>query len=160
MGPKKGTTSKKAKTGAGTSRVTSPFDAERFSNLEQFERFQELQKRKIWPEKQFDLTPDGQFRQFLVAMDNRNWGKLLNPPSAINVDLVREFYANSMPIHDEPYSFTTMVRGRALGFDRDAINEYLGNPYQLEGDDGLCPYGRELARGNWNVQAMTEKLLM
>ncbi|MCI23497.1 hypothetical protein A2U01_0044677, partial [Trifolium medium] len=53
-----------------------------------------------------------------------------------------------------------MVRGRALGFDRDAINEYLGNPYQLQGDDGLCPYGHVLAKGNWNVQAMTEKLLI
>ncbi|MCI60892.1 hypothetical protein A2U01_0082148, partial [Trifolium medium] len=43
-----------------------------------------------------------------------------------------------------------MVRGRALDFSRDVINEYLGNPYQLEGDVVLCPYGRELARGNWN----------
>ncbi|MCI29801.1 hypothetical protein A2U01_0051010, partial [Trifolium medium] len=119
------------------------------------------QKRKIWPEKQFNLTPDGQFRNFILAMDDRNWARLINPPPSFNVDLVREFYANAMPIdEDEPYSFTTMVRGRALGFDRDVINEYLGNPYELQGDDGLCHYGRVLARGNWNVQAMTEKLLM
>ncbi|MCI43952.1 hypothetical protein A2U01_0065191, partial [Trifolium medium] len=97
---------------------------------------------KIWPEKQFNLTPDGQFRHFVSAMDNRNWGRLLNPPPSIHVDLVREFYANVMPIEDEPYSFTTMVRGRALGFDRDAINEYLGNPYELQDEDELCPYGR------------------
>ncbi|MCI84431.1 hypothetical protein A2U01_0105709, partial [Trifolium medium] len=66
-------------------------------------------------------------------MDERNWNTLLNPPSAINIDLVREFYANAMPIKDQQYSFTTMVRGIALDFGRDAINEYLGNPYQLEG---------------------------
>ncbi|MCI96521.1 hypothetical protein A2U01_0117821, partial [Trifolium medium] len=53
-----------------------------------------------------------------------------------------------------------MIRGRPLSLDRDAINDYLGNPYELEDDDGLCPYGRLLARGNWNVQTMTEKLLM
>ncbi|MCI36620.1 hypothetical protein A2U01_0057843, partial [Trifolium medium] len=116
MGPKKSTGSKKLKTGASTSQATSPYDAERFSSLTQFERYQGLQKRKIWSEKQFNLTPDGQFRHFISSMDDRNWGRLINPPSSINVDLVREFYANVMPIdEDEPYSFTTMVRGRALG---------------------------------------------
>ncbi|MCI45672.1 hypothetical protein A2U01_0066911, partial [Trifolium medium] len=53
-----------------------------------------------------------------------------------------------------------MIRGRPLSFDREAINEYLGNPYEPKGDDGLCPYGRLLARGNWNVETITEKLLM
>ncbi|MCI84159.1 hypothetical protein A2U01_0105435, partial [Trifolium medium] len=52
-----------------------------------------------------------------------------------------------------------MVRGRALGFDRDAINHYLGNPYELQAPDELCLYGQVLARGNWDVPSMTEKLL-
>jgi hypothetical protein len=46
------------------------------------------------------------------------------------------------------------VRGKTIGFDRDAINTYLGNPYtfpDLEDDEEkLCPYQRRAAKGDWD----------
>ncbi|MCI41321.1 hypothetical protein A2U01_0062554, partial [Trifolium medium] len=94
---------KKLKTGASTSKATNPFDSDRFSGPAQFERYQVLQKRKIWPEKQFNITPNGKFRSFIAAIDDRKWDKLINPPHCINVELVREFYANAIPVdEDEP----------------------------------------------------------
>ncbi|MCI43818.1 hypothetical protein A2U01_0065056, partial [Trifolium medium] len=57
MAPKKPAGNKKLKTGASTSKTTSPFDSDRFSSPAQFERYQVLQKRKIWPEKQFNIYP-------------------------------------------------------------------------------------------------------
>ncbi|MCI23701.1 hypothetical protein A2U01_0044883, partial [Trifolium medium] len=103
MGPKKAAGSKKLKTGASTSKATSPYDVDRFSGLAHYERYQALQKRKIWPEKQFNITPDGKFMSFISTIDDRNWARLINPPPSINVDLVREFYANAMPVdEDEP----------------------------------------------------------
>ncbi|MCI65179.1 hypothetical protein A2U01_0086437, partial [Trifolium medium] len=53
-----------------------------------------------------------------------------------------------------------MVRGRTICFDRDAINDYLGNPYTSADDDELCAYSQTLARGNWNVSTMVRTLLL
>ncbi|MCI46718.1 hypothetical protein A2U01_0067959 [Trifolium medium] len=53
-----------------------------------------------------------------------------------------------------------MVHGRTISFNRNAINDYLGNPYELEADDQLCPYSIQLAKGNWDIQAMTGALLI
>ncbi|MCI90380.1 hypothetical protein A2U01_0111672, partial [Trifolium medium] len=42
---------------------------------------------------------------------------------------------NVMPIGEEQCSFTTMVRGRQIRFDREALNNYLGNPINILGDE-------------------------
>jgi len=46
---------------------------------------------------------------------------------------VREFYANALPENPPTDSFTyeTFVRGRVIWFDREAINQYLGNPFLM-----------------------------
>jgi hypothetical protein len=73
--------------------------------------------------------------------------------------LVREFYANAIPIaNDEDVSFTTWVRGKTICFDRDAINQYLGQPSNLPSDE-LCAYSKHVARGNWDVPALTQTVL-
>ncbi|MCI32151.1 hypothetical protein A2U01_0053363, partial [Trifolium medium] len=132
MAPKKAPAPKKQKTAASSSRAAPPFDAERFLGPVQLERYQALQNRKLWPEKKFDIIPDGEYRSFVEAIDYHKWGKLLDPPHPINDDFVREFYTNATQLDPtEPFSFTTMVRGRTIHFDRDAINDYLGNPYTL-----------------------------
>ncbi|GAU52033.1 hypothetical protein TSUD_418690, partial [Trifolium subterraneum] len=171
MAPKKNLSSKKAKTDAGSSKATTSrstrskstavFDAARFIGADQFERFKALQKRKIWAEKVFDILPTGMYRDFVEVVQERGWDKLLNPHETINEDLVREFYANAVPTdEDAPFSFTTMIRGHPLRFDRDAIHAYLGNPEIVVNEAGLCPYARILAQGNWNVDHMTKKLLV
>ncbi|MCI40008.1 hypothetical protein A2U01_0061240, partial [Trifolium medium] len=92
-------------------------------------------------------------------IDNRGWGKLINPPELINYEVVREFYANAIPVGEDPISFTTMVRGREIRFDREAINAYLQTPFQFQGNDRLCAFQKHLARGNWDIPLMTNTLL-
>ncbi|GAU39930.1 hypothetical protein TSUD_275300 [Trifolium subterraneum] len=95
----------------------------------------------------------------LVGRPEQGWGKLVNPPSGLNCDLVREFYANAIPAEeDQEISFRTMVRGREIWFNRDAINSYLGNPSNLPSDE-LCEFSKLVARGNWDVPAINQALL-
>ncbi|MCI22596.1 hypothetical protein A2U01_0043772, partial [Trifolium medium] len=110
MGPKKssGSVTKKRKTDASSSRTPQPFDVARFLGPGQFERYKNLEKRKIWAEKHFDIHLDGVYRRFLDIIDNRGWGKLINPPEQINYEIVCEFYANAISVGEDPISFTTM----------------------------------------------------
>lgn len=56
------------------------------------------------------------------------WGTLINPQKNLNHDIVQEFYANAFPSKGEAFSFTSMVRGRFITFNKNAINKFLGNP--------------------------------
>lgn len=71
---------------------------------------------------------------------------------------MREFYAYYIPVEDQSYLFMSMVRGRPIYFNRDAINAYLGNPLTLE-DGALCEYEKRLDMGNWNIEMVKEKLV-
>jgi hypothetical protein len=73
----------------------------------------------------FNIDPEGSFKKFAEIVDNRGWDKLINPPKKFNPSLVREFYANAYPADDAPFTYTTMVRGRTIHFDCDAIQDYL-----------------------------------
>ncbi|CAJ2645262.1 unnamed protein product [Trifolium pratense] len=59
----------------------------------------------------------------------------------------------------EPFSFTTMVRGKTIRFDRNAINEYLGNPFTLPAHETLCDFQKQRARKTWDIDTMRRKLL-
>ncbi|MCH94046.1 hypothetical protein A2U01_0015001, partial [Trifolium medium] len=158
MAPKKSTASdKKRKTEASTSQ-SSVFDTTKFIGPELAQRFKDLEKRTVWPEKIFDINDTGIFGRFVEIIESRHWGKLINPPKKINFELVKEFYANARPNGNERVSFVSMVRGREIRYDRDTINDYLGRPSDLPSDE-LCDFSKQLARGNWNVQAITETLL-
>ncbi|MCI32533.1 hypothetical protein A2U01_0053747, partial [Trifolium medium] len=77
MGPKKSASgvTKKRKTDASSSRASQPFDATRFLEPDQFERYKNMENRKIWAEKHFEINPEGVYRRFLDIIDNRGWGK-------------------------------------------------------------------------------------
>ncbi|GAU34191.1 hypothetical protein TSUD_162920 [Trifolium subterraneum] len=163
MAPKKSTGSKKQKTGASSSAPAQvPAHAQnRFSGPEQYARFQELQARKIWPEKEFSIVVDGKHGGFVEAIEALGWTKLMDPERYVHPELVREFYANALLMdRSQPLPFMTTVRGRHIRFDRDAINDFLGKPYTRDGEDDICDYAATLARGNWDVPGMTELLLL
>jgi hypothetical protein len=133
-----------------------PFDGNRFLTAAHSARFNELCDRTFWHDKQFQLSPTGAYKGLLENFEKRKWGKLLDPHIHINMDIVREFYANALPIDEdgepseELFTFTTKVRGRSLSFDREAINTYLGNPMPLRSPDELCAFHRKQNQGNWD----------
>lgn len=57
-----------------------------------------------------------------MQMENEKWGVLIAPPKHLNCDMIYEFYMNSLPSEGNPFTFSTMIRGRTIHFNRDAIN--------------------------------------
>src|SRR4051812_3866601 len=132
------------------------FDSARFLSAEHQEWFGRLCGRKILPEKIFDLKPNGEYRQFMENMHHRRWDILLQPITRINVDIVREFYANAMPTEDAKYVRKTVVRGRVISFNRAAISSYLGDPLALP--ENGCEYARIHRARQWNMDEVAETL--
>ncbi|KAL5061618.1 hypothetical protein RYX36_023355 [Vicia faba] len=92
-------------------------------------------------------------------MENK-WEKLCDPEPKLHVEIVREFYANALPIMEgETFEFKTWVRGKEISFSINSISEYLGNPLPVA-DDELCKYHKRLARGNWNIEHVKDKLML
>jgi hypothetical protein len=150
---------KKQKKVVGSSQGSQQFDDTKFKGPVQFERYQVLEKRKIWSERQFNIDPEGKFEKFAEIVDKYGWDKLINPPNKYNPSIVREFYANAYPADDEPFTFTTMVRGRPIRFDRNAIQDYLRTQFTMPANEELCDYQKNKARGNWDYAAIRDTLL-
>ena len=129
-----------------------------------------MNKYKIWPEKVFDIHPDGHHYRLRKMFTSRKWTKLISPYTKINHDLLKEFYANAVTDASpttmaDTFSFTTFVRGKIIRFDRDAINDFLGNPLTLPESEEptvptLCPYGEKNRQGNWNFRKIEKDILL
>jgi len=127
-------------------------DRTRFTSNKHYDRFLKLTKG-TWHDKVFRVDPSGPYDYLLQMLTDRKWDKLLSPPTLIDPDIVKEFYANAMPVCDQrdmdaQFSHTTFVRGKTIVFDRDTINDYLGNPLTLPPSEDptvptLCEYGRK-----------------
>ncbi|KAI5385495.1 hypothetical protein KIW84_072191 [Lathyrus oleraceus] len=123
-----------------TTTSVQPRSLRRFTSDEHEERFENLIKRTIQPERLIRLLPGGTYRNVVSNFERRKWTKLCEPEATINYDIVREFYANAM--HQEEgvaFNYQTRVRGRIISFGRDVINSYLGNPLTL-GENERCEY--------------------
>jgi hypothetical protein len=170
MAPKVKTTKGAKRKGGETSQPRrqnhpAPFDQTRFLSAVHQERFRELSTCKLWHDKQFQISPTGEYKGILDIFERRKWGRFLDPHMNINSEIVREFYANALLVDEdgEPseshFNYTTSVRGRPLKFDREAINSYLGNPMPLRRSDDLCAFHRQQARGNWNHDEIQKMIL-
>ncbi|KAL5055567.1 hypothetical protein RYX36_036249 [Vicia faba] len=129
MGPRKIIASKKKKIAAGTSFTPRP-------------RFRAYNNVKF-------LGPE---------QEDRKWKKMDNLPINLNYEIIWEFYANGIPIKDQPHSFMTMVRGRDISFFRDSIKAHIGNPLTFE-EGELDEFAKCLARGNCKVNLVTDALM-
>jgi hypothetical protein len=148
MAPKKAATKRAKQTIGQSSASHAHIDPIRFLGHLQYARFKDLETRTVWGENVFRIEGIGAFARFKEIIEERNWGVLACPIDDINFDLVKEFYANAMPLDDEdPVSFKTTVQGQEIRFDRDAINDFLGQPSNLP-TDIYCDYTQSVARGN------------
>ncbi|KAL5071874.1 hypothetical protein RYX36_022761 [Vicia faba] len=122
-------------------------------------RYYSLDERQIWPEKIFTLNPQGDYQYFVDDMEKIKWGVLLNPPTDINFDIIREFYANSIPIEDVWYSYCSFIRGRAVSFDRNLVSQYLNRPLTLQRGE-LFSYKKMVASKKWRLDLVSETLAL
>ncbi|KOM40690.1 hypothetical protein LR48_Vigan04g088800 [Vigna angularis] len=64
---------------------------------------------------------------------SRNWGKLATYPASANIAVVKEFYTNARKIDDYPAEdYLGYVRGHAIRYDPDSINNFLGTVWTGE----------------------------
>ncbi|GAU24656.1 hypothetical protein TSUD_322640 [Trifolium subterraneum] len=85
-------------------------------------------KKQTTGENVFRLTSTGDFARFTEIIEERGWVDLARPADDINFDLVREFYANAMPIDDEdPVTFKTMSVAQG-NWDVSALTQSLLRP--------------------------------
>ena len=94
----------------------------------------------------------------------------MTPETRINPDIVKEFYANVMPVcetHDmmAQFIYITMVRGTTVRFDRDTINTYLGEPLELPPpedptESALYRYGQNERDNAWNHGQIERDILL
>jgi len=114
----------------------------------------------LWYERAFPISPEGPYKEIYDLFAKQEWLKLLTPPGSVNVEIVREFYANAMPnLVTAPFTFKTYVRGREIFFDRDAIIEYLGNPYELANPSELCDYHEIIAHERYNIPVLEQTIM-
>lgn len=173
MAPKGTSGSKRKNPPSSSSRQNQPpvprtFDPHRFRSKETYARFLALEKRTTWHDKVFAINPTGKWTHILEIFVSRKWEKLLNPHTNIHLDIVREFYANALPAGSEPdktFSYTTYVRGKTIRFDRDAIDEYLGNAFTFPepedpDEEQYCAYTKKNAKGNWDHSKIQKDILI
>lgn len=83
---------------------------------------------------------------------------MANPSTNLNFEIIKEFYANVIPLEGIEYSFTTLVRGEVIAFDKNVINEYLGIPLNLE-EGETNAYSRWMQRGSWYIGRISQAIL-
>ncbi|KOM37488.1 hypothetical protein LR48_Vigan03g087000 [Vigna angularis] len=83
--------------------------------------------------------------QFGEQLLERNWGKLATYPASANIAVVREFYTNARKIGDYPAEdYLGYVRGQAIRYDLDSINNFLGTVWVGE----QCQFAQCIEDGN------------
>jgi len=118
------------------------------------ERYEAIKHWTIFAERQVQLQ-EGEYSKFAEELTRRKWGQLAMPVDKYDPDVVLEFYANAWPVKEGDTNLRSKVRGKWIPYDRNTINDFLGNPLQLDQDE-LCTYGM-LKRGtNFTSLSNTE----
>ncbi|KOM54814.1 hypothetical protein LR48_Vigan10g070600 [Vigna angularis] len=97
----------------------------RFLSRKHEKHFKVVQDRRLLMERKVGMIPNfaPQFGEKLLGND---WGKLATYPTPVNIAVVKEFYTNARKIGDYPIeNYLGYVRGHAIRYDPDSINNYL-----------------------------------
>jgi len=164
MAPRKSTNTGKRRMGETSEPQPPPsnrgHDSTRFRSRYHQDRYIALLNQAMWTKRVFAINPEGPFREIAQLFHDQGWSRLLNPITNLNAELVREFYANALPEnpHTELFPYETFVRGRVIKFDREAINRYLGNPFQLHYPDDLDDYHAKHNMGHFTLPEPHEEI--
>jgi len=164
MAPKKPTNTGKRRIGETSAPQPPPsnraFERERFRTRYHQDRYVALLQQAMWPERVFNLDPEGPFEDIAKLFLDQGWTRLLNPITNLNAELVREFYANALPEnpHTNPFIYETFVCGRVIRFDREAINQYLGNPFPILYQDDLDDFHAKQNNGHFTLLGPHEEI--
>ncbi|KOM54728.1 hypothetical protein LR48_Vigan10g062000 [Vigna angularis] len=98
----------------------------RFLSRKHEKHFKVVQDRRLLMERKVGMIPNFA-PQFGEQLWGNDWGKLATYPTPANIAVVKEFYANARKIGDYPAeNYLGYVRGHAIRYDPDSINNFLG----------------------------------
>ncbi|XP_058751981.1 uncharacterized protein LOC131625103 [Vicia villosa] len=97
MQPAKRGSTKSTSTGPRGAHPREPL-SKRFLGTAQKERFAQLTSRTILPEKLIVPKDDSEYNTLWSYFEHRNWDRVFEPYTEINMDIVREFYANAIKL--------------------------------------------------------------
>ena len=117
------------------------------------QRYEELKTWSFILERKVILLPE-EFDSFLNGLLQRNWTKLADPYRNYDPNIVLEFYTNSWV--EDPNDLKAKVKGKWIYYDRNAINQFLGNPLP---DNVECTYQTiKNSRDGFRERTIIEKL--
>ncbi|KAI5393070.1 hypothetical protein KIW84_060279 [Lathyrus oleraceus] len=94
---------KKQKTsGSGPSSVprarAGSFNRDKFLGPEQKERYKELASKNIWSGGTFNINPQGEFRQYLTMIEERNWKR--GREVSFSRDIINAYLGNLLTLEE------------------------------------------------------------
>ncbi|ESW26478.1 hypothetical protein PHAVU_003G122800 [Phaseolus vulgaris] len=117
------------------------------------QRYEELKTWSFISKRKVILLPE-EFDSFLNGLLQRNWTKLADPYPKYDPNIVLEFYTNAWV--EDPNDLKAKVKGKWIYYDRNAINQFLGNPLP---DNVECTYRTiKNSRDGFRERTIIEKL--
>ena len=97
----------------------------RFLSKKHEEHYATVQERRLLMERKAmyirDLAPE-----FGLEIERRGWERLTTYPTPTSIELVKEFYANTLPRGGVSAGrYMSYVRGHLISYDPDTINAFL-----------------------------------
>ncbi|KAL5074805.1 hypothetical protein RYX36_013789 [Vicia faba] len=84
------------------------------------------------------IVQDGKYKSCWKIVHDRNWDKLYESKPQLNLEIVREFYVNALPLDGGRFEFKNWVQA----------------------DDELCEFHDILARKAWDFESVKNKLCL
>lgn len=113
------------------------YNKQKFKSAATAEKYSELNHNKLTLERIIEFE-EGQFSSFMEEIQNRRWEKLIYPQKLFNLDVVKQFYANSIYSEEARKERFTWVNKTKVYYDKVTINNYLGEPWEKSPE--LCQY--------------------
>ncbi|CAL0301782.1 unnamed protein product [Lupinus luteus] len=112
----------------------------KYASKEAHDKFKELTlKNTITLERIVNFHEDDSFG-FLCVVDQYGWQKIAQPQKMFSLDVVKQFFANSIATQEAIGERYTWVNGAPVSYNKYTINMYLGNPWTPTHVHGLCEY--------------------
>ncbi|KAL5133777.1 hypothetical protein HKD37_03G007062 [Glycine soja] len=122
------------------------FDSHRFRSAEHQQRFEAIKGWSFHKERRVQLRED-EYTDLQEEIARRCWTSLVTPMAKFDLEIVLEFYANAWPTEEGVRDMRSWVRGQCIPFDANALNQFLGDPLDLE-EGQQCEFSQRRNRAD------------
>lgn len=106
-----------------------------------------MEHRDTIQENKVELENPGEHSDMVQEISSRGWGIMATPTECVNMEIVKEFYANTKLINEAPLVRVSWIRGREVPYDKNVIYAYIKYNY-LAHHRKFEPFSIQLTKGN------------